>query len=177
MDSAWLATTSNFPVATSFALTGSSRPGPPTRRLASSVSWRRNNCLGAGMRVIRTRRSSLLDVQTKVMRAAGFEIGLRAISRRSLTSNGSSPMVLRSGGRLHPDMAVSHRHPINQSRLLAIPARYHGRVPLRTPEVCEGWVWAIAGPVLIILLGLVLGVLMGGLLSGISQMGQAALGQ
>lgn len=34
----------------------------------------------------------------------------------------------------------------------------------------------IAGPALIVLLGILLGVLMGGLLSGVSQMGQAALG-
>jgi type II secretory pathway component PulF len=34
----------------------------------------------------------------------------------------------------------------------------------------------LAGPALIVLLGLLLGVLMGGLLSGVSQMGQAALG-
>lgn len=34
----------------------------------------------------------------------------------------------------------------------------------------------IAGPALIVLLGLMLGVLMGGLLSGVSQMGQSALG-
>lgn len=34
----------------------------------------------------------------------------------------------------------------------------------------------IAGPALIVVLGLVLGVLMGGLLSGVSQMGQSALG-
>jgi type II secretory pathway component PulF len=34
----------------------------------------------------------------------------------------------------------------------------------------------IAGPALIVLLGMLLGVLMGGLLSGVSQMGQAALG-
>ena len=34
----------------------------------------------------------------------------------------------------------------------------------------------IAGPALIVVLGLVLGVLMGGLLSGVSQMGQGALG-
>ncbi len=33
----------------------------------------------------------------------------------------------------------------------------------------------IAGPALIVVLGLVLGVLMGGLLSGVSQMGQSAL--